>query len=674
MERKYFAAKESVELVKHLMAVAESQHQFFKQSGLSDKVRQSFDAYYGNHFKFASGTSGSSIKAGGRQGEIKLVGVNQYRNLLRHMLNMITSQKPAFDAKAINSDPESMSQARLATQIIPALQTQYKIDEKLYKAAEAGLVTAEGYVAIEWSMERGRAISAVPVADEQGEVITDEDGQPRLKIAKDGDLKVKHVSRTDTYRDNEIEEWEDNQWVMWREKENRYDLMAQYPHLAEALMSAQPAETVFGERLSFQVTSGIESPYVWKYCFFHKASDSVPMGRKVYFIDDNIIFADTQNPYGNLLPIFRMCPSQIIGSQNGYTDGFDILPLQQVYDVIYSAIFTNGSTFGIQSVLVPETCNITPTQISQSMVFLKYNPAGGKPEALQLTSTPAELFKLLELTEHLMEIISGINSVARGAPDSSLKSGVALGLVQSMAIMYASGFQKQWVNMLTDVATFVMKLFQNFATTERFIAVAGKDSASYIKAFKGDDIKNVDRMTIDLGNPMSQTIAGKADLADKLLSAQMLPTPQEYITVATTGQLSPAIKPVESMLSLIHQENDDLMKGLIPKVEPTDNDEIHIRTHLILLNDPEIRNNQQRAGAVYQHLAMHDQSWQQKRPVDGMIAGQQPYPFPAQPQAPQGQPDMGAPALGQDLNAVQPNQTPLPKEAQLYAPNTTPTA
>lgn len=672
MQKKYFAAKESKETVKHLMSFIEHHNSYFKVSGMADKVRQSFDTYYGNHFKLGSATSGSSIKTGGRQGELKLVGVNQYRNLLRHMLNMITSQKPSFDAKAVNSDPESMSQARLATQIIPALQAQYKIDERLYKTAESGLVTAEGYMAVTWSMEKGNPISAVQVEDSDGQPMLDDDGAPRLKIMKDGDLKVKSLQRTDVYFDREIEEWEDNQWVMWREKENRFDLMAQFPEFADEIESVESAETLIGERLSDTGWDEIESPYVWKYCFYHKASDSVPQGRMTYFLNDNVILEDRKNPYANLLPLFRMCPSHIIGSQSGYTDGFDLLPLSQAYDVIFSAIFTNNSTFGVQSVLVPETCNLTAIQISQSMTFLKYNPAGGRPEPLNLTASPAELFKFLELVEHLFEIISGINSVARGSPDSALKSGVALGLVQSMAIQYASGFQKQWVSLLTDVATFVMKLFQAFATTERFIAMAGKDNASYVKAFKGTDIQNVDRMTVDLGNPITQTIAGKMDMADKLLGANMLPTPQEYITVATTGNLSPAIRPVESMMSLIHQENDDLMKGILPPVNLSDNDEIHMRSHAILINDPEVRKNPDRLQLVEQHLAMHDQNWQTKQPVQSIIAGQQPYPFPQMPMPPEGAPqEMGAPQLGQDMGQPESN-LPLPDEAQLYAPNLTP--
>ena len=631
MDRKYFATKESRDAVKYLLDFVESQNSYFKASGLSDKVKQSFDTYYGNHFKFGGTSSGSSIKSGGRQGELKLIGVNQYRNLLRHMLNMITSQKPSFDAKAINSDPESLSQARLANQLMPALAAQYKLDDKMHKSAEAAIVTAEGYVAVTWSMEKGRPVSAVQVPDENGQPIVDDEGQPRLKIMKEGDLKARHVMRTDSFFDLEIEDWDENQWIMWREKENRYDLMAQHPQFADALEKVSPVESQYGDRLAFHSANAHESPYVWKYCFYHKASDALPMGRMLYFVSEDIILEDMQNPYASLLPLFRMCPSQIIGSQRGYTDGFDLLPLNQAYDAIFSAIFTNQSTFGVQSVLVPETCNLTATQISQSMVFLKYNPTGGKPEPLNLTATPAELFKFLELTEHLMEIISGINSVTRGAPDNSLKSGVALSLVQSMAIQYASGFQKEWVKLLTDLMTFVMKLFQTFATTERFIAFSGKDQQSYIKAFKGSDIDKVDRITVDLGNPMAQTIAGKVEMADKLLGAQMLPTPQEYITVATTGQLTPALKPVESMMSIIHQENDDMMKGIVPNVQPSDNDEIHMRSHFILINDNEVRNDPQRLAVVEQHLMMHDQNWQNKQPVTGILAGQQPYPFPPMP-------------------------------------------
>jgi len=673
MERQYFAAKEPKELASYLDGMLDGYVSYYQSTGVSDKVRQSYDTYYGSHFRWAAKTSGSSIGSGGRQGEFKLIGPNQYRNFLKHLLNMITSQKPTFDAKAINSDPESLLQAKLATQIIPALMAQHGIDDKLHRTAEASLVTAEGYLAVTWSMDKGKAFTAVPVEDEDGNpLMDDETGSVKLKTIKEGDLSVKCLTRADVVTDPEVDEWENNQWVMYRTKVNRYDLAAQHPEQADLICALPVADDPMSS--TWNITwANAESPYVWVYHFYHKHCDALVKGRYMEFVNEDLILTDGPNPYGRSLPVFRMVPSNIIGSQRGYSDAFDLLPVQQAYDTIFSAIFTNQSTFGVQSILVPETCNLTSTQVSTNLAFLKYNPAGGKPEPLQLTSTPAELFKFLDLCEHLMEMISGVNSVARGSPDSSLKSGVALGLVQSMAIQYASGFQREWVKLLEDVATFVMELFQNFATTDRFIAIAGRDQRSYIKAFQGKDLDRVERMTIELGNPLSQTLAGRVENADKLLQAGMIPTPQEYLTVMETGQLAPAVRAVDTMMQLVHQENDDLLRGIVPIVLPSDNDQLHMQEHQSLYNDPEIRRDPRRRAIIDQHWKMHEQNWAMKNPVNGMIAGQPPIPpGPVQPPPQPMPPAPGTP--GGPVDVIEQAGLPLPDEAQLYAPNVPPQA
>ena len=668
MERQYFAAKDGKELVSHLDGMLDGWTQYYRSTGMWDKVRQSYDTYYGSHFRWSSKQVGTSISSGGRQGELKLVGPNQYRNFLKHLLNMITAQKPSFDGKANNSDPESLLQAKLATQIIPALMSEHGMDAKLYQVAESALVTAEGYIAVTWSMDKGKAHTAIPVMDLDGEpLMDDETGTVKLKTVKEGDLKVKVLTRADIFVDPEVDDYSENQWIVYRERTNRYDLCANYPEYADKIIALPIADDPVSSSSWNRAWNNTESPYVYQYHFYHKHSDSLVKGRYCSYLDSDIILHDGVNPYGKELPVFRMVPSNVIGSQRGYSDAFDLLPVQQAYDTIFSAIFTNQSAFGVQSVLVPETCNLNAVQISQSLAFLKYNPAGGKPEPLQLTSTPAELFKFLDLCEHLMEMISGVNAVARGAPDSGLKSGVALGIVQSMAIQYASGFQRQWVNLLQDVASFTLKLFQNFATTDRFIAVAGRDQRSYIKAFKGSDLDKVERITVDLGNPLAQTIAGRVDMADKLLQAGMLPTPQEYLTVAMTGRMEVAVKAVDTMLQLIHQENDDMLQGIVPIVLETDNDQLHLQEHNALYNDPEIRRDPRRKAVIDQHKAMHEASWANKKPVDGMLNGQNPMPQPAM--IPNGQGANIAPDLAA---APQDGGPPLPNTATMYANNQVP--
>ena len=125
----------------------------------------------------------------------------------------------------------------------------------------------------------------------------------------------------------------------------------------------------------------------------------------------------------------------------------------------------------------------------EGQVKLEGNSQAGKPEAMNFTQTPAEVFRFIEMLKSEMETISGVNSVARGNPEASLKSGTALALVQSMALQFISGLQQQYVQLVEDVGTGLISMLRDFAQVPRIAMIAGKANQSYIaEEFSGDDL------------------------------------------------------------------------------------------------------------------------------------------------------------------------------------------
>lgn len=167
-------------------------------------------------------------------------------------------------------------------------------------------------------------------------------------------------------------------------------------------------------------------------------------------LDSDLVLIDTPMPYRKL-PVYRISAGDIMGTPYGYSDLFDVLPLQDAINSLYSTILTNQNAFGVQNVLVPRGSDVNEENLGGALNILSYNAQFGKPEALNLTQTPAEIFNFVEKLERTAETLSGVNSVARGNPESSLKSGNALALVQSMALQYMSGLQQSYVKMVEDV-------------------------------------------------------------------------------------------------------------------------------------------------------------------------------------------------------------------------------
>jgi hypothetical protein len=215
---------------------------------------------------------------------------------------------------------------------------------------------------------------------------------------------------------------------------------------------------------------------------------------------------DTAMPY-RTLPVYRIAPHDILGSPFGYTTMFDLLPMQDALNSLYSTILTNQNAFGVQNILNPRGNDVRLTQVEGGLNFIEYNAQAGKPEPLNLTQTPPEIFNFAQIIEKNMETISGVNSVARGNPEASLKSGNALALVQSQALQFMNGLQQSYIMLIEDIGTGLVQLLQDFAKVPRVAEIAGVSNKTKMQEFTGDDLKSIRRVVVDVGNSLAQCLA-----------------------------------------------------------------------------------------------------------------------------------------------------------------------
>ena len=324
---------------------------------------------------------------------------------------------------------------------------------------------------------------------------------------------------------------------------------------------------------------------------------------------------DTSLPkFYKKVPLYRLCAQNQRGTGFGYTPAYDLLGIQEGVNGLYSTIITNQSTFGVQNIMIPSGSNVSLAELSDGLNLLTYDPKLGKPESLNLTATPAEIFNFLEKMEKTMETIAGVNSVARGNPEASLKSGSALALVQSMALQFISGLQQSYVTLLEDMGTRLINIMKANAKEPRMIEISGKNNKSYMKQFTVGDITDIDRVVVDFGNPVSRTTAGKVDMANTLLQNGMVENPAQYFQVISTGKLEPLIEGKQSEIMLIRSENEAMTEGKPVSAVLTDNHPIHVLEHKAVLSSVESRRDPNIVTAVLNHVQEHINLWKTADP------------------------------------------------------------
>lgn len=622
MADQYFANLEGDKIGPELWDRVEQYFRAMDTSGHLDVINASFRCYYGQTYN-STGGSAHYLSRSGKYGQLRRVRVNHVRNLGLHLLQLSTSQRPAPQPVAINSDSESQEAAVVAKGVLDYYSRFKRVERLLRAAAERAIVTGEGYIDVSWDGDEGEIIGPPPMEG--------------AKPLKEGDLRFRVYSALEVVRSVRPGSDGIGQWVVLINPESRWDLIAKYTGVtnkdqADALTERASAEPdgpasevkkiydalqgapklnddgakrnrrPWGAVLSRSIQTSDDCIAVYE--FRHAKTPACPNGRLVKMTEGGTVFFTSDLPYEDL-NVRRLSAGELIDTPFSYGPLFDLLAIQEVIDALYSAVTSNQMTFATQLIWALKSADFDYRQLSHGISLIEGNDPTSKPEPLNLVSTPPEVFKFIEQLEHSMETLSGVNATVRGNPEYSLKSGSALALIQSQAIQFASTLQQQYAALVEDVYTDMLSLLQMHAQSQRQVIVIGKFNQPYVQSYQGADLQGVKRVVVDSGPAVSQTAAFKTEVARDLLQNGIIKTADEYLAVVNTGRLEPLIEGDSAELMLIQKENEMLKQGQAVHALPFDKHILHIQEHRVAAADPAVREDPVRLKALSDHTSEH---------------------------------------------------------------------
>lgn len=669
----YWAACPSEDIAREAQAKVDAYYAYVISSNLVELWRRSYRAYYG--MRQMEGASGwnvfdtGKLMAAGDQGEIVRVKVNHFANLITHQLVMTTSTRPALECRAVNADASSLVSAQLGDGVLEYFMRERKLERNYFLAIETCLVLTEAYVVLGWDATAGRQYGVGP----NGTALFD------------GDLKAKNFTPFQVIKDVRKNSDDDQDWYITHDKRNKYDLMAKYPHLADDIDKCSKDEQSQNNR-SFADPSKIiaanssgteESDDVPYMELYHKVTDSMPQGRYTIFVNGDVCLFDGPLPFREV-PVYRVTPRNIIGTPFGWSIALDLLALQELVDKLYTIVTTNVMGTGVSNFWSPPGNEVLVSALGGAGNLIE---SMTKPEVLNLLQTPAEVYKYIDKVEQVMETLAGVSAINRGDMPSSDMSGSAMAFMASQAITFSSGLQASANQLLEGMGTGAINILKDFAAAPRMAIIAGKQNRPQMKMFMGKDLEPINNVVCDATSALSKTIAGKLSIADNLLKAGMVKTPEEYVTLIKTGQSEPTTRAPLMENILIQLENEELLQGINPPVIRIDTHAQHIAEHKGLLSSPQSRRDPKLTQAVLDHIAQHEQTQQMLQQNDPALlaaTGQQPLPFPPPPGPPPGPPQgPSGPAPGGPLPGapggiaatVNPASPVAQKAAEVKGPN-----
>ena len=635
----YYWCKDTVECIQALARKASEYYEYCNATGKMALWRMVFEQYNRGYITLGS------VSRGGVEGELLNLPINEFRNIIDHVVGLTTQDKLAFEPQPVNNDYTTAAQVTLSKGILNDYAKNKGMDATCDKSAENAYLFGEGTTVKLFNENLGD----LKFVDTQGQ-----------KIYRKGDIQFLDVNPTNLIRDIHIQQFKDNQWFIIRLFVNKYDLAAQYPEKAKDI--CEKSITTDWDNTRITATRGEKSDLIPLFMAFHKQTSALPFGRQIFYLDSDTWLEDQHLEYREF-PVITNMPAPVESINFGYTVAFDLLPLQQVLDIIDGGLSTNLSNFLVSNILVPEGCNLGVADLIGSMNLLKYNAQGGKPEALNLVLFPPEGPSFRAFVVQRMETLAGINAQLRGMTDENITSGSQSALQDARAIRFNSRFAKSWAFYCGALATGVLHDLQDHPEDQRTGLVAGKGNRCYMKEFYGSDVNMIDRVSVSLGSAYANTEAGKIEMAKDMVGAGRITDPKEYLEVVETGSLEALTEGPHRELMLIKGENEKLSEGGMCKAAISDDHPTHILEHKNVIADPGLRlANDPKAETIVKnaltHIAEHEQLMMQCIQTRPILAGI----LKLMPQGP------AAPPPQHPGGAMPPQKKPLPPGANTRPP------
>lgn len=604
-----------------------------------------------------SSVHGSSIPKVGNSAEYDALYTNHFRTVGERIINDVTSQKPIFKCRAGNTDASTQQQAKLGNVILDHYYRETNLDSVFRECGEYSFFINEGFVYCPWRHNAGNIIGykplkkdySQPLLDENDNQVLDEDGSPISEDYQegdiydlpddqdidydnwtpvfDGDIQPYILGILDVCRDFTSPRWDYCNWVDVRTYVNKYELAKQYPEFKEKIIAYLPAEN---DRNFRYVKGRSDNDYIPLREFYHKNDSLVPGGLFVKWLTSDIILEMAALPYKEI-PLARQVEAEMKDLPFGYTRASDMVPPQIAYDRLNTILFSNQSTFGSQTIVVDEGSEPEYKEIADGMNTISTKPGFKDPRVLEKLHSAPEIPPNRDTQYQNLLLTAGINETMMGNPGSDVQTARGQMLQHTIYMKNSTPIQNAYSKLITRVANLYLSILQQYADSDRWAKIVGKNDDYMLKEWNKDSIANISTVIVELGSPNLGTPGYILEVADTIMQHGYQIDPNKLAQSIQNVNLDFLTESTDNTEILISSENEKLAEGEDVICSMYDIHPDHIQGHNNKISDPEIRNNPRALAAHTRHILQHNENYKNADPAILAILGIPPYPAPPPP-------------------------------------------
>lgn len=602
-KRTYWAAEQDpTELVRRSLARFCGSMNSARKIGTLDRTRRMLMAYYG---RGVDGRDTTRTRIGGKQGELALMVHNAVRPLNAQVLALICGQRPGLKPVATNTDADSIAQTALADGIRSHYERTLEVPAVETDVVRGGTLAGQFWAVESWKRSKGAAYGI------------GEDG----RLAYEGGIELVSLPWWRGAADPLARRPSQRQWFLFKQPANRFDLAAEYPSCAKKLLEGIEARNTYDwaeqitgfsdfEQLDVLFGDTLEAEEgVWVWELRHIPTPALPKGRLVRFLNTECVLFDSAQyaqqpatpaglqtvdagaqplptvehqapvevgedvsapagvtdvgyPYEEL-HAYDYCPERVVGTTVGHASGWDTLGLQEMLDVCTITMATVVNLFGTPHLWAgPKgAAGLNAEKMSTGPIIIE---TASKPEVLKFEALSRDVVEAIGLIRELAAEAASLNKTVMGEQDAGMPAQLAA-LQRAQAVQVHQTATGEYVRLVENIATGLLRLSQRFAMSEQTAEIAGKAGAFELKKWKREDIAGVPRFAVELVNPLTQSFEGRQAEAEFMAKMNWL-SRDAYLALKATGTFKEPLEADQARLELLAQHKQLMRdgKGLPP--------------------------------------------------------------------------------------------------------------
>ncbi|MFA5449218.1 MAG: hypothetical protein WC292_02100 [Clostridia bacterium] len=373
---------------------------------------------------------------------------------------------------------------------------------------------------------------------------------------------------------------------------------------------------------SYRVFSEVKTGHALVIEKYEQPSKDFPNGRLVIIAEDKLLY-EGELPYINgsegtrCFPFVRQTAIEQPNSFYGMSLIERLIPVQRAYNAVKNRKheFMNRLSIGVIAV---EEGSVDVDGLEDEGLppgkVLMYRQGSNPPRLMSAGAVPSEFRDEEDRLLGEFVTISGVtNYVNNNSLTSNAISGYALSLLLEQDYQRLSVTTESIRNAVREVAKQILRLFRQFARTERMIRISGDNGELEIAAFLGSELTS-DDIVMEADSEMVETPAVRRSMVMELLRNGLLGDENGKISnrnrskileMMGFGNWESARSTEDAHIKKSNIENSELINGSDPGIEEVDEHDIHIEEHSNFLVEGRDSLSDKAKTAINNHIKEH---------------------------------------------------------------------